>query len=661
MGMTSLYPNFFYLVFSAESLLHSIPGDLVFLEKIIVSSDLSSLTSFLSSSSSFSHTEQRNRSVLPKGVSSDGSVHYEIEVFFLQFHLNLMFLHTRSERFRKNQAATLNQHKSSHLGWFVNDDEAVDPPTTECTEGHHRVGADDEFVYPGKCTPSKQNRLIEDSEDFIDPPVTQCTQVQGGESFMRGIQVSKMYGYNDVDPVFDEMRGSSFEPVEDDDEAVDPPIAECTDGHDGVGADDEFVDPRRFTPPKQNRVIEDSEEFVDPPGTQSTQVQGGESFMRVLPTGLLVLPCSTWEIEVTHSPTGFGFTVDLEKQTCTCLEFQMLGLPCRHAIAAASSQNMDYSLFFSEYHVKQTWAETIKGIILPIPDPIDVFVPAEILKAELYPPMTKRTKGRSCIKRKFSAGEFPGLAHWVHCKLLRNLLTVASVGLILKTLFRKHIPSFVLVTYRYLLIMPEFPILSLPAEVQALGVQRVAHNSFSDLYRLRSTCKSRCVLADDGGVYAAFDLFKYPWYVGKRNLLLRRCFEEGNPSTLYVKGVEYFYRLDHHIEGLALIKRPADAGFEQASYTYAMTRKIFSDDGEYLSRFTREYVAKIGMVVKSSEGIWHRDHNDAFLTKRHMFISTVVLLFSSFPCCPILQNDWVLWHIEHNKGEDMCNRCFWKK
>ena len=31
---------------------------------------------------------------------------------------------------------------------------------------------------------------------------------------MRGIQVSKMYGYNDVNPVFDEMRGSSFEPPE---------------------------------------------------------------------------------------------------------------------------------------------------------------------------------------------------------------------------------------------------------------------------------------------------------------------------------------------------------------------------------------------------------------------------------------------------------------
>ena len=63
--------------------------------------------------------------------------------------------------------------------------------------------------------------------------------------------------------------------------------------------------------------------------------------------------------------------------------------------------------------MKQTLAEIIKGILLPIPDPIDVFVPAEILKAELYPPMTKRTKGRPCIKRKFSAREFP-VKHFVY-------------------------------------------------------------------------------------------------------------------------------------------------------------------------------------------------------------------------------------------------------
>ena len=74
----------------------------------------------------------------------------------------------------------------------------------------------------------------------------------------------------------------------------------------------------------------------------------------VLSTGLLVLPCSTWQFEVTHKPTKYGFVVDLEKRTCSCLEFQMLGLPCRHAIAAASFRNIEYTLFFSQYHVKDT-------------------------------------------------------------------------------------------------------------------------------------------------------------------------------------------------------------------------------------------------------------------------------------------------------------------
>ncbi|KAL0723234.1 hypothetical protein Bca4012_037833 [Brassica carinata] len=128
----------------------------------------------------------------------------------------------------------------------------------------------------------------------------------------------------------------------------------------------------------------------------------------VLSTDLLVLPCSTWVFEVTHKPTGFSFTVDLEKRTCTCLEFQMLGLPCRHAIAAASFHNMQYIMFVCKHHVKETWAETVKGIILLVPDPKDVQVPAEILKVDLYLPMTKRTKGRPGIKRKLSAGEVPG-------------------------------------------------------------------------------------------------------------------------------------------------------------------------------------------------------------------------------------------------------------
>ncbi|XP_013650877.1 uncharacterized protein LOC106355478 [Brassica napus] len=60
-----------------------------------------------------------------------------------------------------------------------------------------------------------------------------------------------------------------------------------------------------------------------------------------------------------------------------------------------------------KYHVKDTWSETVKGIILPVPNPEDIHIPADILKLQLFPPMTKRTKGRPDIKTKLSAGEVP--------------------------------------------------------------------------------------------------------------------------------------------------------------------------------------------------------------------------------------------------------------
>ncbi|CAN6891243.1 unnamed protein product [Brassica oleracea] len=108
--------------------------------------------------------------------------------------------------------------------------------------------------------------------------------------------------------------------------------------------------------------------------------------------------------------------------------------------------------------------------------------------------------------------------------------------------------------------MAETTFLDLPSEIQQLIVSCVAKKSFQDLYRLRSTCKSMRALADTPDVYSSFDLYKYPWWTGLCDTLLRRCYDVGNPSTLYIKGVEYFYALQRHEEGLALMKRAADAG-----------------------------------------------------------------------------------------------------
>ncbi|XP_018463987.2 F-box protein At2g35280-like [Raphanus sativus] len=125
--------------------------------------------------------------------------------------------------------------------------------------------------------------------------------------------------------------------------------------------------------------------------------------------------------------------------------------------------------------------------------------------------------------------------------------------------------------------MPEFPIENLPTDLQGLVVQRVVHNGCKDLFRLRATCKSMRALTDDAEVYASLDMLSIPWRIPGFMLppLLKRCYQEGNPSTLYIKGVEYLYIQDRHVEGLALIKRAADACYQPASYTYAMTTKIW--------------------------------------------------------------------------------------
>ncbi|KAF2547317.1 hypothetical protein F2Q70_00020748 [Brassica cretica] len=85
------------------------------------------------------------------------------------------------------------------------DDDFVDPPVLQTTD----FDGGEAFT-PGKHFPSTS--VFEDDDLFVDPPVTEGIEVQGGEAFMIGIQVSEMYGYDDVVPVFNDMEGSGFQP-----------------------------------------------------------------------------------------------------------------------------------------------------------------------------------------------------------------------------------------------------------------------------------------------------------------------------------------------------------------------------------------------------------------------------------------------------------------
>ncbi|KAG2280914.1 hypothetical protein Bca52824_052134 [Brassica carinata] len=209
--------------------------------------------------------------------------------------------------------------------------------------------------------------------------------------------------------------------------------------------------------------------------------------------------------------------------------------------------------------------------------------------------------------------------------------------------------------------MDYFLILELPEEIEALVVERVAGNSFTDLYGLRASCKTMNALAERSRVNHFYDMLSVPRRLNMPPELFKTCYAERNPSTLYMKGVRFFFTFNLQEEGLAFMKLASDEGYERAVYTYAMTRKIFWGDEEYFARFTRESVVRIEKLVRSLKWAWGLSHSDEFLAKRDEFISTVVPSFYSCQCVPVMERDWVLWYIENSKGDKMCNRCFWIK
>ncbi|CAF2098807.1 unnamed protein product [Brassica rapa] len=106
-------------------------------------------------------------------------------------------------------------------------------------------------------------------------------------------------------------------------------------------------------------------------------------------------------------------------------------------------------------------------------------------------------------------------------------------------------------------------------------------------------------LAERRGVYHFLDVLSVPWGLTMPSELLKACYDEENPSTLYIKGVQFFYSLDLYEEGLSLMKRAADAGYERAVYTHAITQAIFEGEGKYFHGIPLESVGRIGKLVRS--------------------------------------------------------------
>ncbi|CAN7019242.1 unnamed protein product [Brassica oleracea var. botrytis] len=173
-----------------------------------------------------------------------------------------------------------------------------------------------------------------------------------------------------------------------------------------------------------------------------------------------------------------------------------------------------------------------------------------------------------------------------------------------------------LLSYINVTLMDYFPILELHEEIHALVVERVADNSFQDLYGLRASCKLIKALVDRRSVYHFYDVLSVPCGLNMPAELLKTCYAERNPSTIYMKGIQFFFTFNLQEEGIAFMKLAADEGYESAVYTYTMTRNFFWGDEEYFSRCTRESVDRIGKLVRSLKWAWGSLHGDEFRAKR---------------------------------------------
>ncbi|CAN7030748.1 unnamed protein product [Brassica oleracea var. botrytis] len=168
--------------------------------------------------------------------------------------------------------------------------------------------------------------------------------------------------------------------------------------------------------------------------------------------------------------------------------------------------------------------------------------------------------------------------------------------------------------------MKYFSLLELPEEIQALVVERMARNSFQDLYGLEASSKSMKALAERRGVYHFYDV------------------------------------------RLSLMKRAAYAGYERAVYTHAVTRAIFWCDGQYFAGIPRESVQRIGKLVRSVKWGWGLWHSDEFSQNRALFIFAYLPSFYSCQCATHVERQCLcLWHIDVTKDDNMCERCFWIK
>ena len=60
-------------------------------------------------------------------------------------------------------------------------------------------------------------------------------------------------------------------------------------------------------------------------------------------------------------------TVNLQNKSCTCREWDLLGIPCQHALAAINNNNESPEHYISHWYTKSTYMKAYSHSIQPVP------------------------------------------------------------------------------------------------------------------------------------------------------------------------------------------------------------------------------------------------------------------------------------------------------
>ncbi|KAF2535957.1 hypothetical protein F2Q68_00020330 [Brassica cretica] len=111
------------------------------------------------------------------------------------------------------------------------------------------------------------------------------------------------------------------------------------------------------------------------------------------------------EYEV-RNKEGCSFYVDISKRFCSCFEFQLLKIPCQHAIAAAIVAKVKVDSLVSEEYTKNAMVAAYTGSVAPVIDTNNIIeLTAQLSELDMLPPSSRRPPGRPRKKCFLSLGE----------------------------------------------------------------------------------------------------------------------------------------------------------------------------------------------------------------------------------------------------------------